>query len=65
MDKLTSNQEFPVVRQAGNTVRRELDVPPPVSSLQLLGTRGVMEILHEGQIYQLRRTATGKLILTK
>lgn len=37
----------------------------PVSSTQLLGKDGVLEILHDGQLYLLRKTSTGKLILTK
>lgn len=36
-----------------------------ISSAALLGQQRVVEIAHEGQIYQLRLTAAGKLILTK
>lgn len=41
------------------------DAPPRVSSQSLLGGRAEIEILHGGQVYRLRRTALGKLILTK
>jgi len=38
---------------------------PPLASAELLGGRGEVEILHQGEIYRLRRTRQGKLILTK
>ena len=38
---------------------------PRVSSAQLLRYGPQLEIEHEGGIYRLRRTAAGKLILTK
>jgi hemin uptake protein HemP len=41
------------------------DRPPRLSSRALLGDRPEVEILHGDQIYRLRRTALGKLILTK
>ena len=42
----------------GATLRR-------IDSQTLLGSAQEIEILHLGQIYRLRRTALGKLILTK
>ncbi|MFI0487952.1 MAG: hemin uptake protein HemP [Yersinia sp. (in: enterobacteria)] len=42
--------------------------PPPfscINSTQLLGQHGVVTINHQGQLYYLRQTKTGKLILTK
>ncbi|EEP96537.1 hemin uptake protein HemP [Yersinia aldovae] len=42
--------------------------PAPLScinSSQLLGQHGVVTINHQGQLYYLRQTKTGKLILTK
>lgn len=38
---------------------------PSVSSEALLGSRGEIKILHNGEQYSLRRTRQGKLILTK
>jgi hemin uptake protein HemP len=37
----------------------------PMESATLLGSRGELEISHQGEIYRLRRTRQGKLILTK
>ena len=41
--------------------------PPPrrIDSKTLLGAAQEVEINHVGQIYRLRRTSLGKLILTK
>lgn len=36
-----------------------------VESDALLGSRGELKITHNGEIYSLRRTRLGKLILTK
>lgn len=36
-----------------------------ISSADLLGQQRMVEIAHQGNIYQLRVTAAGKLILTK
>lgn len=36
-----------------------------VDSQQLLNKDGKVEILHRGEIYQLKQTRSGKLILTK
>lgn len=48
----------------------EADVPasrsiPEIESRVLLGEAGRVRILHRGQIYELRETRFGKLILTK
>jgi hemin uptake protein HemP len=37
----------------------------PLDSKTLLGNRDEVEIAHQGEIYRLRRTRQGKLILTK
>ncbi|MDZ4252251.1 MAG: hemin uptake protein HemP [Sulfuritalea sp.] len=39
--------------------------PRPLDSAMLLGNRDEVEIAHQGEIYRLRRTRQGKLILTK
>ncbi len=39
--------------------------PPRWSSQALLGDRAEVQIVHGDQVYRLRRTALGKLILTK
>lgn len=39
--------------------------PPRIASQALLGEHDEIEIEHDGQLYRLRRTALGKLILTK
>ncbi|MDY7855248.1 hemin uptake protein HemP [Proteus mirabilis] len=36
-----------------------------INSIELLGKSGVVYIQHNGELYQLRQTKTGKLILTK
>ncbi|MBV1777194.1 hemin uptake protein HemP [Burkholderiaceae bacterium DAT-1] len=38
---------------------------PRINSDCLLGADGMLEIMHNGSVYQLRQTSTGKLILTK
>lgn len=38
---------------------------PCVDSGALLGPRGEVHIAHQGQVYRLRVTSLGKLILTK
>ena len=39
--------------------------PQRVSTAALLGDRAELEIEHKGEVYRLRVTRTGKLILTK
>jgi len=41
------------------------ETPRPLDSAALLGTKGEVEITHQGETYRLRRTRQGKLILTK
>jgi hemin uptake protein HemP len=36
-----------------------------INSQHLLNQKGIANIYHQGEIYQLRQTRTGKLILTK
>ncbi|OAT47221.1 hemin uptake protein HemP [Proteus hauseri] len=36
-----------------------------INSFELLGENGVVYIQHSGELYQLRQTKAGKLILTK
>ncbi|MEQ4986271.1 hemin uptake protein HemP [Proteus vulgaris] len=36
-----------------------------INSIELLGKDGVVYIQHNGELYQLRQTKAGKLILTK
>lgn len=40
-------------------------LPASVASEDLLGARGELKIRHNGELYSLRRTRQGKLILTK
>jgi hemin uptake protein HemP len=40
------------------------DAPQRVASESLLGRRGELVIVHNGREYRLRRTQSGKLILT-
>lgn len=40
-------------------------MPRKLDSAALLGSRGEVEITHQGETYRLRRTRQGKLILTK
>lgn len=47
---------------------RPVPAPPPahhIDSTTLLGPRGEVFIVHQTQVYRLRVTAQGKLILTK
>lgn len=46
-------------------IRSEEILPKTISSEALLGECRQMFIAHDGQIYQLRVTKLGKLILTK
>lgn len=56
-----------ITRCASDTSRRlEIDTQPVrARSAELLGPRGELIIEHAGQEYRLRRTRSGKLILTK
>ncbi|MCH2186435.1 hemin uptake protein HemP [Myxococcota bacterium] len=48
----------PGPRAAGPSLR-------PIESQELFGDRGVVQILHEGELYTLRITRNNRLILTK
>lgn len=41
------------------------DPPRCIDSTTLLGPRGEVQIVHQQQVYRLRVTSLGKLILTK
>ncbi|MBW7984102.1 hemin uptake protein HemP [Enterobacillus tribolii] len=49
----------PVSKEANDAGVMQID------SRRLLGSSGKMIIHHQGQLYQLRQTKSGKLILTK
>lgn len=53
--------------QPPNPPARPAAVDPTrrIDSATLLGTRGEVHIVHRQQVYRLRVTAQGKLILTK
>lgn len=51
--------EGPGSRAAGSSTVR------PIESHELFGDRGVVQILHEGELYTLRITRNNRLILTK
>ena len=53
-----TGQEAMATRLAPGNVRS-------ISSEELLGLRGELKIQHNGELYSLRRTRQGKLILTK
>ncbi|MCI9777929.1 hemin uptake protein HemP [Proteus mirabilis] len=50
-----------------SSITRETSFPviQSINSIELLGKSGVVYIQHNGELYQLRQTKTGKLILTK
>jgi len=41
------------------------DEAPPIDSSKLFAERSEIRILHEGQIYRLRATKNGKLVMNK
>lgn len=57
----------PAAAKPGPAAGRTPDGAPlrRIDSRELLGTAQEVEIDHGGQIYRLRRTSLGKLILTK
>jgi hemin uptake protein HemP len=58
--------EAPATTDAGRAIPAAVPVPPrTVQSQELLGHGAELWILHEGQIYRLRRTRNSKLILSK
>lgn len=60
MNKKTNNLDI-------SSLKQETDSPiiHSINSLELLGKDGVVYIQHNGELYQLRQTKAGKLILTK
>ena len=50
-----------------SSLKRENSSPiiQAINSFELLGENGVVYIQHNGELYQLRQTKAGKLILTK
>ena len=50
---------------APSPARPAADGPRRVDSATLLGARGEVHIVHQQQVYRLRVTSLGKLILTK
>jgi hemin uptake protein HemP len=46
-------------------MKPEAGPPPEIGTDMLLGPRGVLHIRHRGELYLLRMTRQGKLILTK
>ena len=54
-----SESPKPATQEAAPVAARQM------SSEQLLGNRGELKIEHNGELYSLRRTRQGKLILTK
>ncbi|ELX8378687.1 hemin uptake protein HemP [Providencia vermicola] len=61
---MTDNMTKPAVKNIAKPVVQPVKVDV-VDSLQLLGSEGKLTIQHHGEIYQLRQTRAGKLILTK
>ena len=45
--------------------RGRQDEAPPIDSRSLFAERSEIRILHEGQIYRLRATKNGKLVMNK
>lgn len=55
----------PEIMHRTTTVLLQAGIAPSVNSEALLGSRGEIKILHNGEQYSLRRTRQNKLILTK
>jgi hemin uptake protein HemP len=67
---MPTNPRTPNTNTSACAKARESNAAPstPTSTVEsgaLLGTRGELKISHNGEIYSLRRTRLGKLILTK
>ena len=58
---MTPAQQSPAIKQDASRVV----LPRPLESGALFGGRDEVLIAHGGEIYRLRRTRQGKLILTK
>ncbi|MCW2255037.1 hemin uptake protein HemP [Providencia alcalifaciens] len=61
---MTDNTTKQPVENIANPVVKTANIDV-IDSHQLLGTDGKVTIQHHGEIYQLRQTRAGKLILTK
>ncbi len=44
---------------------QSIEQPPIIDSQSILGSRGEVRIQHEGDVYRLRITRNGRLILNK
>ncbi|AFH95686.1 TPA: hemin uptake protein HemP [Providencia stuartii] len=61
---MTDNITKPPIENIANSTLPPVKVDV-IDSHQLLGSEGKLAIQHRGEIYQLRQTRAGKLILTK
>ncbi|MDM3867006.1 hemin uptake protein HemP [Proteus faecis] len=60
MDKKAHNLNSSSIHQNSHS-----SIIQSINSIELLGKDGVVYIQHNGELYQLRQTKAGKLILTK
>ena len=60
MNKKANNWENSLTKQNSHS-----SIIQSINSIELLGKNGVVYIQHNGELYQLRQTKAGKLILTK
>nr|WP_272517089.1 hemin uptake protein HemP [Providencia sp. PROV194] len=61
---MVNNMTAPVAENTVETAKQPVKTDV-IESQQLLGPAGKVSIQHNGELYQLRQTRTGKLILTK
>lgn len=61
---VVNNMTKPLVADSIEIIKQPIKTDV-IESQKLLGPTGKVEIQHRGEIYQLRQTRTGKLILTK
>jgi hemin uptake protein HemP len=63
---MSSTKTIPADLKAGEPENVPLSATTElIDSHQLLGKNGEVKIVHNGEIYSLRKTRNGKLILTK
>ncbi|MBG2912954.1 hemin uptake protein HemP [Proteus cibarius] len=60
MNKKANNLDSSLIKQNSHS-----SIIQSINSIELLGKDGVVYIQHNGELYQLRQTKAGKLILTK
>ncbi|WP_193014509.1 MULTISPECIES: hemin uptake protein HemP [Gammaproteobacteria] len=60
MNKKANNLDSSFIKQNAHS-----SLIQSINSTELLGKDGVVYIQHNGELYQLRQTKAGKLILTK